>query len=133
MLQSELMHQEAELWDVVVEIWDYARAKNINQLTKFIHPDYSGWETGAPRPHDRASALNAIASDMMIVEYALSPMEVKVINDCVGVAHYTYQADVLQNTKKIKIQGRWTEVYLKDHGHWKMISVQGGPEQETEY
>ena len=54
-------------------------------------------------------------------------MRVEVYDGLVGVAHYTFEAEVATPKGKAeKVSGRWTEVYLKKDNVWLMISVQGG-------
>jgi ketosteroid isomerase-like protein len=54
-------------------------------------------------------------------------MSVEVYDGVVGVAHYTFEAEVAAPRGKTeKVSGRWTEVYLKKDNEWLMISVEGG-------
>jgi len=66
-------------------------------------------------------------SDPRIIDFHLFPMSVEVYDGVVGVAHYTFEAEVAAPRGRTeKVSGRWTEVYLKKDSVWLMISVQGG-------
>jgi len=130
MQKDKLFGPEQELWDTVLLLWEHARERNMGEIERTIHPEYSGWEASSPFPHDARAALDSISSGMQIMEYRLNPLAVRVFGDCVGVAHYTYDAEVLRSDELvIKVKGRWSEVYMKDNGRWVMVSVQGGPER----
>ncbi|MFP4014792.1 MAG: nuclear transport factor 2 family protein [Chitinispirillaceae bacterium] len=121
---------ERELWDTVVLLWEYARAKNMDAVQGLIHPDYTGWEEASTSPQGYREALESVSSGMQIVEYNLLPRQVKVIDECVGVAHYVYKVQLLRaDDSLMRIKGRWSEVYMKKDGRWVMISAQGGQER----
>jgi hypothetical protein len=124
-----LSPQQQELWDRVRELWRFLQRGDIAAIKAAIHPEYSGWEVGSLLPHDRDFALRAAQTDPRIVDFHLYPMRVEVYDGLVGVAHYTFEAEVATpNGKTEKVRGRWTEVYLKKDNAWLMISVHGGAE-----
>ncbi len=124
-----LSPQQQEVWDRVQELWRLLQQRDIAALKASIHPQYTGWVAGSPLPHGRDFALKAAETDPRITSYRLYPMRVEVYDGIVGVAHYSFEAEVaMAKGKAEKEQGRWTEVYLKKDGSWLMISVHGGPE-----
>lgn len=121
---------ERELWDTVVLLWEYARAKNMDAIRDLIHPEYTGWEAASSSPQGYREALESVSSGMQIVEYNLIPKQVKVVDECVGMAHYVYEVQLLRaDDSLMRIKGRWSEVYMKKDGRWVMISAQGGQER----
>jgi Domain of unknown function (DUF4440) len=119
--------EQQELWDRVHELWRLLQQRDIAAIKAAIHPQYIGWEAGSLLPHDRDFALKAAETDPKIVDFHLFPMSVEVYDGIVGVAHYSFEAEVAAPKEKAeKVSGRWTEVYLKKDNVWLMISVQGG-------
>lgn len=119
--------EQQELWERVQEIWRLLQKRDIAAVKAAIHPRYIGWEAGSVLPHDRDFALKAAETDPPIVNFHLAPMWVEVYDGVVGVALYTFEADVATPKGKTeKVRGKWTEVYLKKDSVWLMISVHGG-------
>lgn len=124
-----LSPEQQDLWDRVRELWRCLQAKDMAAIEAAIHPRYTGWVAGSPLPHGRDLALKAAETDPRITGYRLYPLRVEVYDGVVGVAHYSFEAEVsLPKGKVEKEQGRWTEVYLRKDRAWLMISVHGGPE-----
>jgi hypothetical protein len=122
-----LSPQQKELWERVEELWRLLQRRDIAAIRAAIHPQYIGWEVSSLLPHDRDFALKAAETDPHIVDFRLFPMHVEVYDGLVGVALYTFEADVTAAKGKTeKVSGKWTEVYLKKDGVWLMISVSGG-------
>jgi hypothetical protein len=122
-----LSPEQQELWDRVHELWRLLQRRDIAAIRSAIHPQYIGWEAGSLLPHDRGFALKAAEADPRIIDFHLYPMRVEVYDSLVGVAHYTFEANVATPSGKAeKVEGRWTEVYLKKDDVWLMISVHGG-------
>ena len=122
-----LSPQQQELWSRVEELWHFLQRRDIAAIKAAIHPQYIGWEASSLLPHDRDFALKAAETDPKIVDFRLFPMHVEVYDGLVGVALYSFEADVAAPKGKIeKLSGKWTEVYLKKDNVWLMISVSGG-------
>jgi hypothetical protein len=122
-----LSPEQQELWDRVHDLWRFLRQRDIAAIKAAIHPQYIGWEASSLLPHDRDFALKAAETDPKIVDFHLYPMRIEVYEGLVGVAHYTFEAEVATPKGKAEnVSGRWTEVYLKKDNVWLMISVQGG-------
>lgn len=124
-----LSPRQQELWDRVKELWRLLQQKDIAAIGAAIHPQYAGWVAGSPLPHGRDLALKAAETDPAITRFRLYPMRVEVYEDTVGVAHYSFEAEVAMPKGRMEVErGRWTEVYLKKDNAWLMIAVNGGPE-----
>ncbi len=122
-----LSPQQQEVWNRVEELWRLLQRRDIAAISAAIHPQYTGWEAAACCPTDRDFALKAAETDPGITGFRLYPMQVEVYDGIVGVALYTFEADVAKG--KPRGSGQWTEVYLKKDGIWLMISVSGGSMQ----
>jgi hypothetical protein len=118
------------LWAQVELLWQLAVRRDTGAIEAALHPQYSGWERHSARPHDRAFALASVGPDSPpIVRYQLYPWGVTVYGDTVGVAHYSYRAELETAGGGTQVvTGRWTEVYLQDQGRWLMVAVHGGPD-----
>jgi hypothetical protein len=122
-----LSPEQKELWERVEELWRLLQRRDVAAMRAAIHPQYLGWEASSMLPHDRDFALKVAETDPQIVDFHLFPMHVEVYDRLVGVAHYTFEANVAASKGKTeKVSGRWTEVYLKKDNVWLMISVHGG-------
>lgn len=125
-------HSETEksLWDQVVSLWDMEVKQDLDSVAGVLHRNYSGWVTGKDQPHDYQAALASVGpSSPRVLRYALKPLRIAIFDDRIGVVHYTYEAEVqADGGPRETVSGRWTEMYLRQDGVWKMISVSGGPD-----
>jgi len=122
-----LSTEQQEVWNRVEELWRLLQRRDIAAIKAAIHPQYIGWEASSLLPHNRDFALKVAETDPQIVGFHLFPMHVEVYDGLVGVALYTFEADVATPKGKAeKVSGKWTEVYLKKDNVWLMISVSGG-------
>jgi hypothetical protein len=122
--------EQQELWNRVGELWALAKARAERQIRSTLHPDYVGWDLNTPLPHDRDAAVRSVCgTSTELVEYELHPLSVQIYERKVGVVHYSYSAVLTpKGARPIDITGKWSEVYLKHDGAWKMISVSGRPD-----
>lgn len=122
--------EQHELWACVLELWTLSAKRDTEAIRARLHPDYVGWDMSTPAPHDRDAAVHSAAGDMPDVrEYQLHPLSVQVYEGRVGVVHYSYSAVVVPHGKRpVGINGKWSEIYLKQDGVWTMISVSGRPD-----
>ncbi len=122
--------EQRELWNHVTVMWEVARRREVEPVRKLLHRDYSGWVTGTDAPHDYEAAIASVGPySPRVLRYRLKPLKVTVVDNEVGVVHYSYQAEVeTPDAGGKSVAGRWTEVYKKDGDRWLMISVSGGPD-----
>ena len=123
--------EQSELWDRVVELWSLAQAGTTAQIESCLDPEYVGWDTNTPLPHGRMEAVKSVSGESQrLMGYDLHPHSVRVYKDDTGVVHYSYTATVGQgNATGIQVSGKWTEVYVREDGQWRMIAVSGRPDQ----
>lgn len=117
------------LWRQVVQLWELATQKDAVRIRQALHPDYMGWDTRQPQPHDREAAVHSITGDAnRIAEYELEPLSVRVYEGAVGVVHYAYQAMVhMEGGAPVQVAGKWSEVYARKGPHWLLVAVSGRP------
>jgi hypothetical protein len=129
---DDLTQEERTLWSRVGALWDLSLARQPEPVRVALHPDYTGWVTGTPLPHDREAAVASVGpSSPRVLSYSLQPLAVSVVDGIVGVVHYTYEAEVESASEgATRVSGRWTEVYMRTNDEWLMVSVSGGPDGE---
>lgn len=129
---DRLSEEQRELWERVDALWRMSVTRDTARVADALHPDYIGWVTGQAQPHSRNAAIASVGpSSPRVSNYTLQPLSIAVFDGMVGVVHYTYVAEVKSGTNASKaVSGRWSEVYLRKNGEWKMISVSGGPDGE---
>src|SRR5690606_33342334 len=76
---DEQMTAEArQLWRRVEELWGLSVARDEAGVRAALHPDYTGWVTGQPLPHDRDAAIRSVGPDApRVLDYRLSPLAVR--------------------------------------------------------
>jgi hypothetical protein len=94
-----------------------------------VHPNLSYWEVGQPAPQNRASLIrwNRYGNtNDTVLEQELYPISL-VITGNMAVAHYRYTI-ARENYKKERetVHGRYSDVLVKEGGHWLFISWSGG-------
>jgi hypothetical protein len=131
-MEDTLTAEQAGLWARVDVLWKLFVAQDTDTVAVALHPNYVGWVTGQPRPHNRDAAIaSAGSSSPRVLSYELEPLGIAVFEGMAGVVHYTYVAQIdLDGTASRKVSGRWSEMYLRKNGEWIMISVSGGPDGE---
>lgn len=128
-----LTHEQRELWDRCLKLWELSRSPEAAPVRAALHPAYVGWVTGAEHTHDREAAVASVGpASPRVLDYELMPLAVEVFEGRTGVIHYRYHAQVASENAAAKaISGCWTEVYIRnDVGEWIMIAVSGGPDGE---
>src|SRR5574339_762846 len=90
---GEFSAEQEELWNRVGELWALSKTRAEQQIRSTLHPDYVGWDTNTPLPHDRDTAVHSVcAASTELDEYELRPLSVQVYEQQVGVVHYSYSA-----------------------------------------
>lgn len=127
---TDLTAEQQALWQRVDELWRLSMLKDEHRIRGALHPEYVGWDTSAPLPHDRESAVRSVAgSAARLLRYRLAPLSVRIYGDAVGVVHYRYEATVqTEGGPPAEVSGRWTEAYLRLGQQWLMVSVSGRPD-----
>ena len=126
---ESLNAEQLQVWRQVEHLWQLSRQRDVRRIRESLHPDYVGWDTNAPHPHDRDAAVHSVTADApRLLGSTLFPLSVQVYEGAVGIAHYRYQATVqTAHTEPIQVTGKWTEVYVKRGSQWLMVAVSGRP------
>ena len=127
---GRLTRDQKELWSRVDALWQMSMTQETAPVGDALHANYTGWVTGQDRPHGRDAAIASVGpSSPRVLSYELQPLSINIFDGIVGVAHYSYVAEVESGADASKnVAGRWSEVYLRKNGQWIMISVSGGPD-----
>ncbi len=127
----EFSQEQRALWEHVGNLWAMSKARNESQIRAALHPRYVGWDMNVALPHDRDAATQSVLGDAPVLrEYDLRPLSVQIYGGLVGVVHYSYFAKVVPRSgQTLTVTGKWSEVYLKQDGHWMMVSVSGRPDE----
>lgn len=129
---ASLSAEQLAVWRQVEHLWELSLQRDVRQIRESLHPEYMGWDTNAPQPHDRDAAVHSVTADApRLISHTLYPLSVRVYEGSVGVAHYRYEATVrAANADQIHVTGKWTEVYVKRGSRWLMVAVSGRPSAE---
>lgn len=127
---EEFTPEQRALWQRVADLWSLAKAQDAGSILAALHPRYVGWDMNTLLPHDRDAAVASATGEAAVLrDYELHPLSVQVYEGRVGVAHYSYSANVMPaGQRAVNVTGKWSEVYLMEDGVWTMISVSGRPE-----
>lgn len=129
---ANLSAEQLEVWREVEHLWELSLQRDVRQIRESLHPEYVGWDTNAPQPHNRDAAVHSVtAYAPLLISRTLYPLSVRVYEGSVGVAHYRYKATVRgANADEVHVTGKWTEVYVKRGSRWLMVAVSGRPSAE---
>ena len=125
--------EQRALCERVVALWACIQTRDRNSIAAALDADYMGWDLRAPAPHDRDAALRSIGDDAPALgAYRLVPLSLRVYAGHTGVVHYAYAATVHpEHGPPGQVQGRWTEVYVRQDGQWQMVAVSGQPDERA--
>jgi len=120
---------QQDVWKVEQQQWKLAAAKDTSWIDTLVHPNLKYWETGAPMPRDKASLKHWTrfdASNETVLEQEILPISVTITGN-VAVAQY-YYIIARENYKKDRetVTGHYTDMLIKDNGHWLFIGWAGG-------
>jgi hypothetical protein len=129
---ADWSQQQQELWARVVQLWDLAKVRDTARIESALHPHYVGWDMSTALPHDRNAALQSVGGDSPgLGDYELRPLSVRIYAGRTGVVHYTYAATVMPaGAAAVHVEGKWTEVYVRENGAWVMVAVAGRPDPQ---
>jgi hypothetical protein len=127
--------EQQEVWKVEEQQWKMNRDKDLTWVESMVHPNLSYWETGMPMPQTRASLerwQRFSSASNTTLEQELLPISI-VITSNVAVVHYYYSSSI-ENYKKERrpVTGHYTDVLLKEDGHWKFLAWVGGDDPEED-
>lgn len=122
--------EQRALWDSVCDLWALSQQRDARAIAQRLHPEYAGWDLRAPNPHDRDEAVRSVTGDApRVAQWSLRPLSVRVYDSAVGVVHYTFRATVEPcDGSPAEVTGRWTEVWSRADGDWRLVAVSGRPD-----
>ena len=123
--------EQLEVWKVIQEQWEAAKAKDMSWPDKLLHPSFLGWSDEDPTPRDKSSTTRWSAynsANSTTIEQELSPLGIVVVGST-AVAHY-YFSTATENYKgeRETNHGRYTDILVKSGDGWQFIAWHGGEE-----
>ena len=121
--------EQQEVWRLEEQQWKMAAEKDLSWIDKMVHPNVSYWDTDQPGPQNKAalsrwSRYNS--TNTTVLEQELFPITVTITGN-IAVAQYRYSI-ARENYKKERetVTGRYTDVLVKEGGHWLFLAWAGG-------
>ena len=120
---------QQEIWKVEQQQWKMDAAKDIGWIDALVHPNLRYWETGAPMPRDKASIKQWSRYDnesSTVLEYELLPISTTITGNVAVVQYYYMIARENYKKERESVTGHYTDVVIKEGGHWQFIAWAGG-------
>ena len=120
---------QQEIWRFEEQQWKMSAAKDMTWIDTMVHPNLSYWGADRPVPQNKASLLrwNRYGNtNATVLEQELFPISVTITGN-IAVAQYRYSI-ARENYKKDRetVNGRYTDVLVKEGGRWLFIAWAGG-------
>ena len=126
--------EQQEIWRLEDQQWKMNAAKDLTWIENMVHANVSWWAVAFPGPGNKASLSRwaKYSTADTVLEWELFPISVT-ITDNVAVAHYSYRYAV-ENYKKEReiVNGRYTDVLIKQGNRWLFIAWAGGDDPKDE-
>lgn len=121
--------EQQEIWKFEQQQWKMAAAKDASWIDTMVAPNLRYWETGSPMPRDKASLKqwNRFESEgSTVLEWEIFPISATITGN-VAVVQYDYM-QARENYKKDRetATGHYTDILIKEGGHWMFIAWAGG-------
>jgi hypothetical protein len=120
---------QQEIWKVEQQQWKLAAAKDNSWIDALVHPNLRYWETGAPMPRDKASVKQWSRYDdesSTVLEHELLPISTTITGNVAVVQYYYMLARENYKKERESVTGHYTDVLIKEGGHWMFIAWAGG-------
>ena len=126
---AEWSAEQQEIWKVEQQQWKMSASKDTSWIDTMVHQNMTFWETSAPMPRDKASLKHWSrfdADNVSTLEQELFPISATITGN-VAVVQYNYMI-ARENYKKERetVTGHYTDVLIKDGGHWLFLTWAGG-------
>jgi Domain of unknown function (DUF4440) len=120
---------QQDVWKLEAQQWKMAAAKDQSWIDTMVHPNMKYWETSAPMPRDKASLQQWSrfdAENSTVLEQEIFPISATITGN-LAVVQYNYMI-ARENYKKERetVTGHYTDVLVKEGGHWMFIAWAGG-------
>lgn len=127
--------EQQEIWQLEAQQWQMSKDEDLSWIEKLAHPALSYWETGQEMPQNRASLSRwnrYAAASNTVLEQEIFPISLTITGN-VAVAHYHYQiVREGYDKKRETVQGRYTDVLIKEGGRWQFIAWTGGDDPKKQ-
>ena len=121
------------LWKIEEQQWKMSAAKDASWIPLLVHPNMSAWSNDMPAPQNYASLVKwekFQSAEGTTLEQEIYPIAITITNN-IGVVQYRYRSATENAKKEHKtVNGRWTDVLIKENGTWKFITWAGGADPE---
>jgi Domain of unknown function (DUF4440) len=120
---------QQEVWKVEQQQWKMAAAKDSSWIDTLVHPSMRYWETGAPMPRDKASIKHWSRYDnesSTVLEQEILPISTTITGNVAVVQYYYMMARENYKKERESVTGHYTDVLVKEGGHWQFIAWAGG-------
>jgi len=120
---------QKEVWKNVEAYWAAQAAGDLEGFLSYFHSDYLGWTYNSSLPEDKASVRKWIAYEMKsskVQVYEVKPVAIQVYGNVAFVHYFFAQALKDAEGKEKSVQGRWTDILMKQGDKWVMIGDHGG-------
>ena len=124
-----LSPEQQEVWKVEQQQWKMDAAKDNSWIDTLLLPSVTFWETGAPMPRDKASLMHWSRYEnesSTVLEQELYPISTTITGNVAVVQYYYSMARENYKKERESVTGHYTDVLVKDGGHWKFIAWAGG-------
>jgi Domain of unknown function (DUF4440) len=121
--------EQQEIWRFEEQQWKMDAAKDLSWIDTMVHPNLSYWGTDQPGPQNKASLSRWShygSTNTTVLEQELFPITVRITGN-IAVVQYRYSI-ARENYKKERetVAGRYTDILVKDGGHWLFLAWAGG-------
>jgi len=117
------------VWSIIEQQWEASQRGDRRWVEQLLSADFSGWRNNAPAPRDKASTRLWNDFDTKRnkgLAHELYPLST-VIHGDMAVAHYLYtNAEEHKDGETEVLNGRYTDVLVRDGDSWKFIAWHGG-------
>jgi len=120
---------QQEVWKVEQQQWKLSAAMDSSWIDTLLLPSMRFWETGAPMPRDKASLKHWSRYDnesSTVLEQELLPISTTITGNVAVVQYYYRMARENYKKERESVTGHYTDVLVKEGGHWQFIAWAGG-------
>ncbi len=120
--------KQLEVWNVIEAQWKASMEKEDWTVT-YLHEKFLGWSDEQPMPRDKSSARKwnryGVENSTTLLQ-ELYPVGI-IVHDNTAVVHYFYsQAAEDRKDDRKTVNGRYTDILVKDKGKWLFLAWRGG-------
>jgi ketosteroid isomerase-like protein len=129
-LAQEPADDQVAVWATVEQIWAAEERGDTSWVDSMLSADFMGWPSHSPAPRSKASTrmwARFDAEQRKGLSHELYPLSI-VVHGNVAIVHYLYtSAGQTRDKRTVVVNGRYTDVLVRDGDGWKFLSWHGGP------